>query len=109
MLQSFDRLELPYQGIDAVWHSPHGNDFEAVVVVEMDMLGGNNDVMQVVLHPGEFLHYIALMMIVHHHHRARDFTAFRPFALHQAVANQISNGFGSGRIPLGFELFIKSS
>jgi hypothetical protein len=82
------------------------HDFETVVVIQMDVQGGNYGGVIVMLQLGELFGKQARVVVVDQGHRAEDFGVRRlPGLLDQFIADQVAEGFRTvGISALGDEL-----
>ena len=81
--------------------SSKDDNFEAVVVVQMDVSGGHNKSSVVVLQFGQLVSQIMDVMVVNQCDRRGDlFPVTRPFILHERIPHQISDRLGTVGIPL---------
>jgi hypothetical protein len=85
----------------------HGNDFKAVVMVEMDMLGGNDGVLEIVLDIDELIDQLTFVMVVGHDDRSGDRSAFSPLFSDQFFPYQITDGFRAALVVPGFDMSIE--
>ena len=84
------------------------NDFQAVVVGEMDMLCGDYEFLKVVLDVEHFADELALVVVVVHDDHAGDDTAFLPLLLHKLAADQVSDRLGSVLVVLLLDMLVES-
>ncbi len=97
-------------GVDPVGQLPddlgvtlNNDDLQAVVVVKMDVLGGKNVFVVIMLKVDQTIDQLSLMMIINigdgsHHFSAANF----PFPFDQLLPDEISDGLGSiGIVPFG--------
>jgi hypothetical protein len=96
------------QFLDFSGFSSHYDDLKAVIVVHMDMGGGNNMVMVVVLHQGYFLLQLVLVMVVDQADHAHDLFVGLPFLFDKGFTDQIPDCFGSIAVTAGFNVFIEN-
>ena len=52
VFEAFDGFETFDQGADTIWFSVDRDDFQAIVVIKVDVLGGDDRVMAVMLYLG---------------------------------------------------------
>ena len=83
-------------------------NFEAVVVVHVNVHGGDNVVIGLVLEFGHALRQIHCMVVVDEKDRRDRFTSRgRPFLLNQPVPNKVADRFRPVGIPLAADEFVK--
>src|SRR5699024_638838 len=75
-----------------------GNHFQAMVMVQMQMHGGQDQLVMIVLDCGQLLGQGAYMMIEHQRDRAHDFRLVIPAIADQLVADQIADRFRAGLV-----------
>lgn len=93
MFHALRRLEEIGKTADVPGGTADGEDFQAVMVVEMDVLGADDDVFPVVLKCGDFVEKAALVVVVDHGDRTGNLGSLIPFAPYQFLANQVAQGF----------------
>jgi hypothetical protein len=96
------------QFLDFSGFSSHYDDLKAVIVVHMDMGGGDNMVMVVVLHQGNFLLQLVLVMIIDQADDAHNLFVGLPFLFDKGFTDQIPDCFGSIAVTAGFNVFIEN-
>jgi hypothetical protein len=69
-----------------------GDDLQAVVVIEMDVLGGDDRLLERVISVGYPAHDVPLMVVVDEGDGARYIPPVLPFPLDQFPANQVPQG-----------------
>jgi len=107
VFQPFDTLQALEKVLNFGWPSPHGYNLKAVVVIKVDVLGGNNGFMAVVLHICKSLKQFPLVVVIHEHDCADNFRAPLPLGLHQNRPHKIRHRFRACGTPVGFDLTIK--
>jgi len=100
----FNRAEGIGQPADFRGRSADGDDLQTMVVVEMNVLGGNDQIVGIVLDIGEAVDEVFLMMIVNEGDSAGDLAARTPLLLDERAADEVAEGFGpAGRAAFGDE------
>jgi len=92
MPDPLDRFEGIGQPLHLFRLSPGGDDLQTVVVIEVDVLGRDDHLLELVLgvrHPGQD---VPLVMIVDERDGAGHVTALPPFPLDQLPADQVPQG-----------------
>jgi hypothetical protein len=70
-------------------------------MIQMDVLGGYDDLVEVVLQFHQSVGKLSLVMIVDEHDGPRHFLSRSPFVFHQTLPDEVSDGLGAGGIVLG--------
>jgi len=97
VLEAFDGLPPSEDGLDQVALAAHGDDLQAVVVIQVHVLRGDDGVVAIMLDVGKSLQDVALMVVEDDHDSAGDLLAPLPFRPYQAGTDQVAHGLGSGR------------
>jgi len=90
-----DRLDRPKRvgkSLNLFSLPPRGHNLQAVVVIEVDMLGGDNCLLKVVLHIHHTNQNVTLVMIVNEGDRTDHIAATLPFLLDEFLADQVPQG-----------------
>jgi hypothetical protein len=87
----------------------HHDDFKAVVVIHMDMSGGDDMMMVVMLHKGNFLLQFVLVMIIHQADDAHNLFIGLPFFFDKRLPNQIPYRFRAIAVTVGFYVLIENA
>ncbi len=102
-------FELVGQRLNLLGLAPHNDDFETVVVVHMDVGGGDYMVVVVVLHQGNFFLQFMLVVVVNQADDAHDLFVRLPFIFDEVLADQITNCLRPICVAAGHDMFIKYS
>jgi hypothetical protein len=89
--------------------SSHHDDFQAVVVIHMDVGGGDNMMMVVMLHKGHFLLQFVLVMIIHQADDAHNLFIGLPFFLDKRLPDQIPYRFRAIAVTVGFYVLVENA
>jgi len=77
------------------------------MMVEMDMLCGENTVVMIMLDIQNFVDQLPCMMIINQRYRAGNFLVFRPFLFNQFFANHIADCFRAVCVFMLFDVTVK--
>ena len=92
MADPLDGPERIGQSLNLFRITPGSHDLQTVVVIEMDVLGRDNRLLEVVLHIHHTNQNITLVMIVNESDRPDHIAALPPFPLDQLPADQVPQG-----------------
>ena len=95
---AFDRAEFIGKFLDLAGLAFYCHYLQAVVVVKVDMLGGDDDVLMVVLQVGKLARKAPLVMVVDEGDGAGHLLVLFPLVFDQFLADKIPKGLGPGRI-----------
>jgi len=98
MAHALDRTEFIGKFLDLAGLALHGNDLQAVVVVEVDMLGRDDGILVVVLQVGKLARKAPLVMVVDEGDGAGHLLVLLPLVLDQLLADEVPQGLGPGCI-----------
>jgi hypothetical protein len=94
VFDAFDRPKRLGQLLDFLGPSLHGDDLQAMIVVEMDVLGREHEMLIIMLKVGQTAEKILAMMVVNQGHRAGDLVPLGPFQFDQLASDQIAESVG---------------
>ena len=104
VLKTFDGPQARDNGVNLPRFAADGDNFQAVIVIEVDVLGGDDRSVAVVLNVSQFSDDITFVMIVDQYNGADNLVARLPFRLNQSGTDQVADGFGASRTTLGLDL-----
>jgi len=94
MLNTLLRFQQIRQLLGVFRFASDGNDLQTVVVIEVDMLGGNYYILKIMLdikHPGNKLSFV---MVINECDCTGDLAGAFPFFFDQFLADQVPDSFG---------------
>jgi hypothetical protein len=93
VLYAFGRDKFVSDLLNQPRFAAHDQNLQAIVVIEMDMEGGNNDLVVIVLDVGQCGLDVLFVVVVNQSDRARNFFVAEFLAvLDEPVANHVGNG-----------------
>jgi hypothetical protein len=87
--------------------SPDGQNFKAIMVVDMDMLRTNDKLLKVMLNVDDFIYQFPFMMVVGQRDGAGDFLITEPLFFDKVGADQIPDRFRSISVILSFDMIVE--
>ena len=100
---ALDRTEFIGKFLDLAGLAFHGHDLQAVVVVEVDMLGRDDGILVVVLQVGKLARKAPLVVVVDEGDGAGHLLVLLPLVLDQLLADEVPQGLGPCRIAFLFD------
>jgi hypothetical protein len=89
MLDTFNRFHHVGKFCNFPRLTSHGNNFEAVVMIQMDVLGRNNYLLKIVLEIGNFVEQVFPMMVIDERYRPGYIIAFLPLFLYEFLPDEV--------------------
>lgn len=107
MLDAAESAESVGEGGDLAGGPPEDENFEAVVVVEMDVEGADDDLLVVVLQFEKAGDKVAAVMIIDEGEGPGHVAALGPLLLDEAGAEEVADGLGAVGVPLATDLGVE--
>lgn len=107
VLHAFDGFQQVGEGLDVLRLAFDRDDLQAIMVVDVDVLGGDDLVEVVVLDVHEPVHEIALVVVVDHGDGPGDFMTGLPVGFHQRLADEIADRLRPVGVMLGLDMFVE--
>ncbi len=95
MPDTLDGFQGIRQSLDISGPPPHGNDLTAIIVIQVDVLGGNDGVEEIMLNVVDPVQDRPLVMVINNRDGSDHFLISRPFLLDQFLADQIAQSLGT--------------
>lgn len=83
------------------------NDFKTLVMIEVNMLGGNDGLLKVMLNIKEHADQFSLVVVISHNDRSGNSAALLPLFSCQLFTDKVPYRFRTAFVPLSFDMTIK--
>jgi hypothetical protein len=93
MSDAFDGFHGIRQSLNVPGLASHSNNFQAIIMIQVDMLGRNDDFLKIVLNIIDSVQERLLMMIINDGDGPGDFPTFFPFLFDQFLPDEITKRF----------------
>ena len=108
VLNALSGFQLPVKLLDDLCLPFRDDDFQAIVMVKVNVLAGKYSVMVVVLNVEETGNQTAVMVIIYQRDGAGNFTVFPPLLPDEFLPDQVPDRLGTIGVFSSVDVFVKT-